>query len=64
MNYILRFSFLGRRRIFSFLHPPAFPQRFSDNPLKLPVSAAELISCPLLKGIHGCSIYTEDKAFG
>ena len=47
-----------------FLHPPTLPQRLSDNPLKLPVGAAELVGCPFLKGLHRRSIYAQDKAFG
>lgn len=58
-------SRFGRRRsIFAFLQPPTLPQCLSDNPLKLPVGAAKLIGCPFLEGIHRCSIYTQDKAFG
>lgn len=44
-------------------HPSAFPQCLRYNPLKLPVSGAELICRPLFDCLHCFGIHTKHKAF-
>ena len=56
--------FLLLHTTFSFFQPAAFPQRFGNNPLKLPVGTTKLIGCPFLDSLHCIRIQSQDETFG
>lgn len=56
--------FLPAAHYVFFFQPAALPQRFGNNPLKLPVGTTKLIGCPFLDSLHCIRIQSQDETFG